>query len=87
MLYLSSKIYLDRSKEMNFKTDLSNSNQELLIQLGVKIEDRNYTVEEIKKCENNIATHIMSKSLKNMDLAKESVKYSNLMNILTRYDN
>lgn len=29
----------------------------------------------------------MSKSLKNMDLAKESVKYSNLMNILARYEN
>ena len=87
MLYVSIKIYLDRSKEMNFKTDLSNSNQELLSQIGIEIEDRNYTIEEIKKCENNIATHIMSKSLKNMDLAKESVKYSNLMNILARYDN
>ena len=72
---------------MNFKTDLSNSNQELLSQIGIEIEDRNYTIEEIKKCENNIATHIMSNSLKNMDLAKESVKYSNLMNILARYDN
>ena len=29
----------------------------------------------------------MSKSLKNMNLAKESVKYSNLMNILARYEN
>lgn len=72
---------------MNFKTDLSNSKQELLSQIGIEIEDRNYTIEEIKKCENNIATHIMSKSLKNMDLAKENVKYSNLMNILARYDN
>ena len=45
---------------MNFKTDLSNANQELLSQLGVEIEDRNYSTEEIKKCENNIATHIMS---------------------------
>ncbi len=72
---------------MNFKTDLSNSNQELLSQIGIEIEDKNYSIEEIKKCEDNIATHIMSKSLKNMDLAKESVKYSNLMNILARYDN
>ena len=72
---------------MNFKTDLSNANQELLSQLGIKIEDRNYSTEEIKKCEYNIATHIMSKSLKNMDLEKESVKYGNLMNILARYEN
>lgn len=34
---------------MNFKTDLSNSNQELLSQIGIEIEDRNYTIEEIKK--------------------------------------
>lgn len=72
---------------MNLKKDLSTANQELLSQLGVKIEDRNYSIEEIKKCENNIATHIMSKSLKNMDLAKESVKYSSLMNIFARYEN
>jgi len=72
---------------MNFKMDLSNANQELLTELGVKIEDRNYSADEIKKCENNIANHIMSKSLKNMDLAKESVKYSNLMNILIKYEN
>ena len=36
---------------MNFKTDLSNANQELLSQLGVEIEDRNYSTEEIKKCD------------------------------------
>ena len=72
---------------MNFKTELSNTNQELLTGLGVKIEDRNYSTEEIKRCENNIANQIMSKSLKNMDLAKESVKYSNLMNILIKYEN
>lgn len=72
---------------MNLKKDLSTANQKLLSQLGVEIEDRNYSTEEIKKCENNIATHIMSKSLKNMELAKESVKYSSLMNILARYEN
>ena len=72
---------------MNFKTDLSNANQKLLSHLGVKRQDRNNSTEQIKKSENNIATHIMSKSLKNMDLAKESVKYSNLINILARYDN
>ncbi len=72
---------------MNLKKDLSTENQKLLSQLGVEIEDRNYSTEEIKKCENDIATHIMSKSLKNMDLAKESVKYSSLMNILARYEN
>ena len=36
---------------MNFKTELSNTNQELLTELGVRIEDRNYSAEEIKRCE------------------------------------
>lgn len=71
---------------MNLKTDLSNINQELLNQIGVEIEDKNYSVEDIRKCENEIITHIMSKSLKNMDLTKESKKYSKLIDILTRYE-
>ena len=31
---------------MNFKTDLSNSNQELLSQIGIEIEDRNSHYEQ-----------------------------------------
>ena len=78
---------LFRRNKMNLKLDLSKNNQELLEQAGIEISNKNYSPEEIKKCENDIATHIMSKSLKNMDLAKESVKYSSLMNILVRYEN
>lgn len=69
---------------MNFKCDLNEKNQELLQELGIKVEDRNYTSEEIQKCENNIANHIFSQSIKNKDVSKEYVKYSNLINILSR---
>lgn len=71
---------------MNLKTELSRDNQKLLNELGIDIENRDYSIDEIKKYETDIANHIMSKSLKNMDLAKESVKYSSLMNILARYE-
>ena len=43
--------------------------------------------EEIKKCENNIAGYIMSKSLKNMDVSNESIRYSDLMEILIKNEN
>lgn len=71
---------------MNLKIELSRDNQKLLNELGIDIENRDYSIDEIKKYETDIANHIMSKSLKNMDLAKESVKYSSLMNILARYE-
>lgn len=72
---------------MNLKLDLSKSNQELLEQAGIEISNKNYSPEEIKKCENNIASYIMSKSLKNMDVSNESIRYSDLMEILMKNEN
>ncbi len=87
-LLYSGNQRLINTQTLNLLTYLNNSIVANKIQNDkVKIEDRNYSTEEIKKCENNIATHIMSKSLKNMDLAKESVKYSSLTNIFARYEN
>lgn len=72
---------------MNLKLDLSKNNQELLEQAGIEISNKNYSPEEIKKCENNIAGYIMSKSLKNMDVSNESMRYSSLMEILIKSEN
>ena len=72
---------------MNLKLDLSKNNQELLEQAGIEISNKNYSLEEIKKCENNIASYIMSKSLKNMDVSNESIRYSDLMEILIKNEN
>lgn len=71
---------------MNFKKDLSTKNQMLLENIGVKSEDREYSPEEILQCENIIASHVMSKSSKNGDLAKETIKFSNLMDILVKHE-
>lgn len=72
---------------MNLKLDLSKSNQELLEQAGIEISNKNYSPEEIKKCENNISSYIMSKSLKNMDVSNESIRYSDLMEFLIKNEN
>lgn len=71
---------------MNFKKDLSTRNQGLLEDLGVKSEDREYTPEEIIQCENIIASHVMSQSSKNGDLSRETIKFSNLMDILVKHE-
>jgi len=71
---------------MNFKKDLSTRNQGLLENLGIQSEDREYTPEEIIQCENIIASHVMSLSSKNGDLSRETIKFSNLMDILVKHE-
>jgi hypothetical protein len=78
---------LFRRNKMNLKLDLSKNNQELLEQAGIEISNKNYSPEEIKKCENDIANYIMNKSLKNMDVSNESIRYSSLMEILIKSEN
>lgn len=69
---------------MNFKTELSINNQKLLQEIGYKIENREYSPEEIKKCEIYIANHLMNQSSKNNDFAKETIKFNDLINILVK---
>lgn len=69
---------------MNFKTELSINNQKLLQEIGYKIENREYSPEEIKNCEIFIANHIMSQSSKNNDIANETIKFNDLINILVK---
>lgn len=69
---------------MNLKADLSIKNQELLKEIEYKIEDKEYSPEEIKQCESYIANHIMSLSSKNGDIAKETAKFNDLINVLVK---
>ncbi len=69
---------------MNFKTDLTIKNQKLLQEIGYKIENREYSPEEIKNCELYIASHLMSLSSKNNNIAKETIKFNDLINILVK---
>ena len=67
---------------MNLKTELSTKNQNLLGELGIKIEDREYSQDEIKHFQNEVFTHIMSKSSKNNGISNEMNKYNEVANFL-----
>ena len=69
---------------MNYKTDLSEQNQNLLINEDVQVEDREYTADEIKKDITEINSYIISKSSKNGDIAKAQVEYMPLISILQK---
>lgn len=71
--------------KMNLKMELSPTNQNLLGELGINVEDREYSQEEIKHFENDIFTHIMSKSSKNGDISREMNKYDELAKFLLKY--
>lgn len=67
---------------MNLKTELSTKNQNLLSDIGINIEDREYSQEEIKHFQNEVFTHIMSKSSKNNGISNEMNKYNEVANFL-----
>jgi len=67
---------------MNLKKELSTKNQNLLINIGQSVEDREYSVDEIRYIRNEVFTHIMSGSSKNDNISKEINKYNDLANFL-----
>lgn len=69
---------------MNFRKDLTTKNQELLQEIGYKIENKEYSPEEIKNCEIYIANHIISQSSKNNDISNETIKFNDLINVLIK---
>lgn len=71
---------------MNLKYELSDKNQHLLADIGIEIKDKDYSAYEIKQCETSILTHIMNQSTKNGVLLKEADKYSDIMNLLFKYE-
>ena len=69
---------------MNYKLDLSKQNQNLLINADVKVENKEYSVEEIRRDITEISNYIMSKSSKNNDIYKTQAEYMPLINILQK---
>lgn len=67
---------------MNLKKELSTKNQALLNNIGQEIEDREYSVDEIRYIRNEVFTHIMSGSSKNGSISNEINKYNDLANFL-----
>lgn len=67
---------------MNYKKDLSEKNQKLLEIADIKIENKEYTKEEIQKNISDIGNHIMSMSSKNGDILNAQLEFMPLINAL-----
>lgn len=64
---------------MNLKKELSNNEIGLLTKAGVCVEDKEYTKEELKKCEFEIEEFILSHSSKNGDIDKLHNEYNAIL--------
>lgn len=69
---------------MNLKKEFKREEIELLQVAGINVEDREYSKEELRKCEMNIEEFIMSHSSKNGDISKLSNQYNSILNTLIR---
>lgn len=61
----------------------TNEEKELLKNVGIKIEDREYSNQELKKYELSVEKFIMSHSSKNGDINKLNNQYESIFYILT----
>lgn len=68
---------------MNLLNECTKNEINLINQAGVKIENKDYTSEELKKCEREITEYIMSHSSKNGDISRLSNEYNI---IFTKFD-
>lgn len=83
MLYFFCKI-IEEMHNMNLKIDLSKNDQDLLQELGIKIENKDYTPEELKTFTNSIGEYIFNQSSKNGDIARAVDNYGELLRILIK---
>lgn len=58
--------------------------KELIERAGVIIEDREYTKEDLQRCESEITSYILSHSSKNGDINKLQNQYSNVFRIIVK---
>lgn len=65
---------------MNLMEQFSNEERKLLNNAGINVKDRDYDKEELKRCELEIESFIMSHSTKNGDIARLNKEYSNILN-------
>lgn len=63
---------------MNLLNKCTKKEIELMRQAGIIVEDRDYTNEELKKCESQIVDFIMSHSSKNKEIDNLHNQYSSI---------
>jgi len=69
---------------MNLLEKCTTKEIKLLKDIGLNIEDREYSSEELRRCENYIEEYIMSQSSKNGDIPRLSNEYNGILNILIK---
>ena len=69
---------------MNLKNELTKKQQNLMEQLDIPIENREYSRDELRNYLDVISNNIMNFSLKNGDLQHEMTKYNELANVLEK---
>lgn len=69
---------------MNFERDFTEEQQELLKQVNIVSEDRDYTKEEVSQTLNSVIEYAMSKSSKEQCISKELEKFDSIISILSK---
>ena len=69
---------------MNLLNKCTTKEIKLLENIGLNVEDKEYTNEELRIYECKIEDFIMSHSTKNGDISKLSNQYSSILNILIK---
>lgn len=69
---------------MNLLKECTKKEIELIEKAGVIVEDREYTKEDLLRCETEITSYIMSHSSKNGDINKLQNQYSNIFRIIVK---
>ena len=72
---------------MNLLKKFNVNEKNLLKNIGIHIEDRNYNQDEAKLIESNIIEDIFHRSSKNGDIQKANEQYSNIIEKLVRIRN
>jgi hypothetical protein len=67
---------------MNLQEVCTQNEIQLLNEAGIKIENKDYTNDDLKKYQSQIVDFIMSQSLKNGAIDKTSNKYNNILKII-----
>lgn len=67
---------------MNLLNKCSKRDIELIEQAGVVLEDKDYNLEQLEKCEQEIIDYIMSHSSKNNEIDKLRDQYSSIFRMI-----
>ena len=69
---------------MNLLDKCTTNEIKLLEKAGIIVENRDYTNEEIRRCESQIEEFIMNHSTKNGDIGRLSNQYNGILNALIK---